>query len=793
MQSYALNGSRGSLLEGRDQMGILGSLGFMPPLGAGGMGPGQLPNVTSTLPTVPPYALGTAAVEQAGLVGVQPRAIGQPGPSVPSTMTTTPPHQVARAGRGPYETTSEWQRSTIKRCERAQSAPCHLRGCFKPLGQPDIEDTAGAPACGVAETDLDVSMLVGSLRTPQDERAQASGGMVGDGSEEPSPIMAAPCEPEVEKDMAEELEEEQVEESESSGSETEEEEETMTKEEVETMVKDIVHRELRRQRGIIAKLEERVDAWECWGNEVEKKMVGLTSLVERLQALVENQARQPPHLLEQHLPQVNHYQGSLGHTGLGQLATQSHTSGLLGTGANPSNTGDYNTYLVGAGSGPVSLVAQQPLVRYQVNGLEVEMSPARPRELQWGTPSVANTGNCALVPQQLGATGSVAHIRSVGSNFGKPQVTGTPSPSAAMVASTNPLLLALQQNVKAPYLDPMEADSWPQFVREWEAWSKWYLVHKPPGPDGEAMHRALLVSRLHHTLQERYNEEIVRHPDLSFQAIWNDLARNYGVDNPHFWRSKWEKVRLHLVDGELTLANWKLYQSKFETALSKVSDWTESEVTDRVLRQLPAKWVSKVMAKEGSKAKEKFILKVENCPCDPQTLGQVLVRAVGNFKNLVPMKGCTLVEFPYEAQVHALLSMVDFSIGGTRLGLSQVRAGWGAADIFAYVSEELRVAEESDILKRSTIGRSFQVRKDKEVRQAIEEKSARKDSPHKDKDKEANPKSPYRGKGGRDGKHGDSPKSSPHHNQKGTPKGKGHGGGKGHDGKGHGRGGGSWA
>ena len=133
--------------------------------------------------------------------------------------------------------------------------------------------------------------------------------------------------------------------------------------------------------------------------------------------------------------------------------------------------------------------------------------------------------------------------------------------------------------------------------------------------------------------------------------------------------------------------------------------------------------------------------------------------------------------------------MQDISIMGTRLTLSQVRARWGAADIFTFVSEELRVLEESEVLKRGSLGRSFQVRRDQGVQQ-VESGGKYDKKPQFQKNKEDKEYS-HQSKGGKDGKGekdgGQGRRDSPKDGQKGKGKGKGH------DGKGHGRGGGKSA
>ena len=105
------------------------------------------------------------------------------------------------------------------------------------------------------------------------------------------------------------------------------------------------------------------------------------------------------------------------------------------------------------------------------------------------------------------------------------------------------------------------------------------------------MQRNLLLTRFHPTLRDRFREEITKRPAMAFQEVWDDLAAKFNVDNPHFWKQRWEEVKLVKVDGKITWSNGKLYQSKFEVTLSKVSQWTDLEVVDVIMKQLPHGWV----------------------------------------------------------------------------------------------------------------------------------------------------------------------------------------------------------
>ena len=149
-----------------------------------------------------------------------------------------------------------------------------------------------------------------------------------------------------------------------------EEEECFTGKEMKVMVKKMVQKELKNHQEIIAGLEHRVNIWETWGTNLENRLVAIMGMVETLHALVEHQLQQPLDL------------------GTGPLRTHSPNRGAFATGTLGSSTLEstrHDTHVVGSGLGTNSFGAPplaSNVVRYQVNGLDVEMSPPRPRELQ---------------------------------------------------------------------------------------------------------------------------------------------------------------------------------------------------------------------------------------------------------------------------------------------------------------------------------------------------------------------------------------------------------------------------
>ena len=121
---------------------------------------------------------------------------------------------------------------------------------------------------------------------------------------------------------------------------------------------------------------------------------------------------------------------------------------------------------------------------------------------------------------------------------------------------------------------------------------------------------------------------------MAFQEVWDDLAAKFNVDNPHFWKQRWEDVKLVNVDGKITWSNWKLYQSKFEATLSKVSQWTDLEVVDAIMKQLPHGWVEKILQREGKDAKHRWMLRLSHVACDVNIMREILARAIGLLKGI---------------------------------------------------------------------------------------------------------------------------------------------------------------
>ena len=74
---------------------------------------------------------------------------------------------------------------------------------------------------------------------------------------------------------------------------------------------------------------------------------------------------------------------------------------------------------------------------------------------------------------------------------------------------------------------------------------------------------------------------------LSFQEVWDELAAQLTVDNPYYWVTRWENVKLKTWGDQVTLADWLIFRAQFEAALAKVTDYTNMNVVETLLKQLP--------------------------------------------------------------------------------------------------------------------------------------------------------------------------------------------------------------
>ena len=298
----------------------------------------------------------------------------------------------------------------------------------------------------------------------------------------------------------------------------------------------------------------------------------------------------------------------------------------------------------------------------------------------------------------------------------------------------------------------------------------------PDGPVGDMMRRDLLLTRVHAVLREELREKVARNPGMTCQEVYDHLKKHFAVDDPHYWRKKWGEVKLRTQGEHVELAELLLFRAKFETALSRVADWTETEAIDMLMKNLPAYWVQEVMKQEAKRSKHGAMLKWQGAlALSHHQVKAIVEQALGPVGQVTAMKGAFLLEVS-RPQAERAAQMANLKVGGEMVSLEVVRKRMAPAEIFEYLQEELRTREESQVLMGGLDkGKTRQA-------QAVST-SSKEDNPLKEGSAEAPPKVPFepRAKGSQDkgGKNG---------GKNGKGKG-GKGKGKGRDKGWHGKGG----
>ncbi len=88
--------------------------------------------------------------------------------------------------------------------------------------------------------------------------------------------------------------------------------------------------------------------------------------------------------------------------------------------------------------------------------------------------------------------------------------------------------------------------------------------------------------------QNRLRAMLRLHLDLSYAKFWQTIDREFTRDHEGARRRDWEAVKP--PKGHLTLTGWRTYRTAFEMALSLVVKYSEREVEEKVLQDLPEAW-----------------------------------------------------------------------------------------------------------------------------------------------------------------------------------------------------------
>ena len=122
---------------------------------------------------------------------------------------------------------------------------------------------------------------------------------------------------------------------------------------------------------------------------------------------------------------------------------------------------------------------------------------------------------------------------------------------------------------------------------------------------------------------------------------------------------------------------------------------------EALLKNLPQWWINKVFEEEAKLAQKTSVVKwVSTVEMVEDQVKKVVEKLVGPIKGLTKMKGCFLLEIS-QPQCDKLVGMKGLKVSQTAVTLEARRKRMGHGEIFDWLQTQLRIREESDVLKGS--------------------------------------------------------------------------------------------
>jgi hypothetical protein len=202
-------------------------------------------------------------------------------------------------------------------------------------------------------------------------------------------------------------------------------------------------------------------------------------------------------------------------------------------------------------------------------------------------------------------------------------------------------------------------------------------------------------------LRRKWDAQSQAKPNLSFKEVWEELERNFALEDPHRWRQLWDAVKLKKNLEKIEARDWMAFQSDFEVARDRVPDWTEAEEMDRLLQQLTPAWRTKVLTEEAKNAISCPTVKLSGCPLKPEEVQLLMNKLKVGVKEIKCLKNCANIELQSQADLERLVGS-DIAVNGRRLKFMAIRKRWRTQDVFDFVAKELRIEAESSALSRGT-------------------------------------------------------------------------------------------
>ena len=294
-----------------------------------------------------------------------------------------------------------------------------------------------------------------------------------------------------------------------------------------------------------------------------------------------------------------------------------------------------------------------------------------------------------------------------GSVAGNPAVqihaVGQAAPQMNM-AAMHPVLASIWQKMKKPNFSGCPEDV-PQFVREWsevEAVIRSSSIY----PVNDLAILIELRGCLDAASAETLKAHMELNPQLTYHQFWEDFRRQWGVDTQKQNRADWRAVKLAKSgadSSEVTLADWRLFQARFEITCNRVADRTDAEAYQLIFCQLTRRMQSELTKEQGKRRDSRPWVSI-TVP-KGQRVSEVLeeieeYRQAALPPHEVTCNGC-IIKCHNEEEREELLRLNGFGIEGLPLDISRHEYEMKASEIFSFFLKRLRTEHECSTTRKS--------------------------------------------------------------------------------------------
>ena len=287
--------------------------------------------------------------------------------------------------------------------------------------------------------------------------------------------------------------------------------------------------------------------------------------------------------------------------------------------------------------------------------------------------------------QRAGITARVAMNRFV------PEPAPSERGGGGVQAGTSFLAQIMAQHA-LPKFSGRDVD-WEAFTEEWHVFEE--MIRHETGDVSDYLLLKVLSNCLDAAGQNLLMTRMRQNPRLSFREFWKEIGQFFARDMPALRRREWQNIRLYSA-GELSLQEWRTFQTAFELATSRVEDLTDIEIETRLKAELPTTWRVRLERETSRRAKNAHWVKFLK-PC-AFLLGE-LETAVsevldGANVHVEEYPQYFLVDCKTEASQETVLELDGCRDDGFTLQVRKTFRHLSWREIFKWVTQELRIAEE---------------------------------------------------------------------------------------------------